>query len=144
MTDVQFRQTTDQSRSAHAWNEIQHVLQRFDNKDQQKEYGREAKKLPTRIIASGLGQALAFLDAKAKAKGDKPKQHLLRLHTGLASWTNERPISMSNPESLTESILNGDTDFLRRATDEALAYLQWLVRFADAHDLTDDEGATQA
>ena len=30
-----------------------------------------------------------------------------------------------------------DADFLRYATAESLAYLQWLVRWADALELTD-------
>ena len=36
-----------------------------------------------------------------------------------------------------EAIIHGDSDFLRRATDEALAYLAWLNRFAEAEGLTE-------
>ena len=40
---------------------------------------------------------------------------------------------------LLEQIVNGDSNFLRRATDETLAYLQWLNRFAEAEGLTEDQ-----
>jgi hypothetical protein len=34
--------------------------------------------------------------------------------------------------------VQGDCDFLRWKTAEALAYLQWLTRFAEAKGLTDN------
>jgi hypothetical protein len=38
-------------------------------------------------------------------------------------------------------VIHGDSDFLRFATAECLAYLQWLVRFTDAElrDVSDQE-----
>ena len=39
---------------------------------------------------------------------------------------------------LLERIVKGNSDFLRRATDEVLAYLVWLKRFAEAEGLTDE------
>jgi CRISPR-associated protein Cmr5 len=98
-----------------------------------KEYAREAKKLPARIITAGLGAALAFIVSKA----DK-KPNLQRLHHHLTEWViRQRPLSAKVPDSLLLSIVEGDAEFLRRATAEALAYLQWLVRFADAEGLTE-------
>jgi CRISPR-associated protein Cmr5 len=38
-----------------------------------------------------------------------------------------------------ERIVQGNSDFLRRATDEVLAYLLWLNRFAEAEGLTEGE-----
>jgi hypothetical protein len=37
------------------------------------------------------------------------------------------------PTELLDRITQGDSDFQRLATAECLAYLEWLVRFADAH-----------
>jgi CRISPR-associated protein Cmr5 len=133
--------TLDQRRAHHAWEAIisQAVREDKDGRRQYderaKEYAREARKLPVRIMASGLGQALAFILAKAKDK----KPNLRKLHDDLTDWViKQRPIEAENPDSLLESILEGDADFLRRATDEALAYLQWLIRFAEAEGLTED------
>ena len=88
-----------------------------------------AKRLPLRIMASGLGQALVFL----KAKGYAPQ--LLR---EIGDWVldkREKPGSTQPKpadDELIKRIINGDSDFLRRATDETIAYLQWLNRFAEA------------
>jgi len=133
--------TLDQRRAKHAWKKIISQAQdghdgerRYD--DKAREYAREAKKLPTRIMAAGLGQALAFILAKAKDK----KPNLKRLHEDLTDWViKERPMSAKKAHSLMESIIEGDSDFLRRATDEVLAYLLWLNRFAEAEGLTEGE-----
>jgi CRISPR-associated protein Cmr5 len=131
--------TLDQRRAKHAWEAVISLAIAPDEPrkygDDAKEYAREAKKLPTRIMSAGLGQALAFVLSKAKDK--KPK--LRRLHEDLTDWViAQRPLSAARrPSSLMESLLEGDADFLRRATDEALAYLLWLNRFAEAEGLTE-------
>jgi CRISPR-associated protein Cmr5 len=132
--------TLDQRRANHAWNAIISQATVKDGQrqydDKAKEYAREARKLPTRILSAGLGQALAFILAKAKDK----KPNLKRLHEDLTDWViRQRPMSAKKPNSLIESIIEGDSDFLRRATDEVLAYLVWLNRFAEAEGLTEGE-----
>lgn len=128
---VKSPQLLAQRRAKHAWDRIVEVTQ-FPTDRQKEEYAREAKKLPTRIMAAGLGQALAFLLAKAKGKSDKPKTHLKKLHDDLTAWLRERPLPLKKNESLLESLIQDGGDFARRATDEVLAYLQWLNRFAEA------------
>ncbi|HXG11851.1 MAG TPA: type III-B CRISPR module-associated protein Cmr5 [Gemmataceae bacterium] len=132
--------TLDQRRANHAWKAIISQATVKDGQrqydDKAKEYAREARKLPTRILSAGLGQALAFILAKAKDK----KPNLKRLHEDLTDWViRQRPMSAKKPNSLIESIIEGDSDFLRRATDEVLAYLLWLNRFAEAEGLTEGE-----
>jgi CRISPR-associated protein Cmr5 len=127
------RQTLDQRRASHAW----HVIQKAKNKEEShagqdpKKFGGQAKKLPTRIMAAGLGQALAFLKAKGYAPG---------LLAELNNWIEQRmPPAQGAPRDLLERIVKGDADFLRRATDEVLAYLVWLNRFAEAEGLTEGD-----
>lgn len=122
-------QTLDQQRAAHAWNEVQKVNNSKDDKVK-KEFGTQAKKLPTRILASGLGQALAFLFAKEYAPA---------LQSALSDWMlTRRKLNPGESDSrLLVRVIHGDADFQRYATAECLAYLQWLVRFADAQKLTD-------
>jgi len=128
-------QTLDQLRAKHAWTRIKKLMEAFKDSKDQEEYAGEAKKLPMRIMASGLGQALAFILAKAN-KGEKPKEHLIQLHNDLSDWViKNRGFKAAVPNSLLESVIQGDTDFLRLATDETLAYLQWLNRFAEAKGL---------
>ncbi len=124
-------QTLEQKRANHAWEKVC----AFSSAKEAEEYAQEAKKMPMRIMSAGLGHALAFILAKAKDKKPKLKQ----LHDDLTEWViKERPIHATHSDSLMESIISGDSDFLRRVTDEALAYLVWLNRFIEAKGLADD------
>jgi CRISPR-associated protein Cmr5 len=125
-------QSLDQRRASHAWDVVQRAIQKQESPRNQepKKFGGQAKKLPTRIMAAGLGQALAFLKAKDYAPG---------LLAELSAWIGTRmPPKQGEPTELLERIVKGDSDFLRRATDEVLAYLTWLNRFAEAEGLTDE------
>ena len=125
--------TLDQRRAKHAWNAVLRAKSgEGAHKDQNdKQFGRNAKKLPVRIVASGLGQSLAFLKAKGKAPG---------LVAELSDWIAVRiPTQTGESRDLLERVIHGKSDFLRRATDEVLAYLQWLTRFAEAEGLTEGD-----
>lgn len=127
------RQTLDQRRASHAWDVVQRAKakQGYHQNQDPKKFGGQAKKLPTRIMAAGLGQALAFLKAKGYAPG---------LLAELNDWIKVRmPPAQGVPQDLLERIIKGDSDFLRRATDEVLAYLVWLNRFAEAEGLTEGD-----
>ena len=142
MTTTTPRPTTDQRRAAHAWNAVESMIRDFGDK-QANEYARQAKQLPTRAITSGLGQALSFLLAKARVGTSDEKPHFKRLHDDLTQWViQQRPLSGAKSKtSLLESIIQGDAIFLRLATEEVIAYLQWLNRFAEAKGLkADNEG----
>ncbi len=123
--------TLEQRRAAHAWMVVQVAKSGKDAK----KFGGQAKKMPVRIMASGLGQALAFL----RAKGYAPL-----LLEALGDWVLDKrlnPMSTTSrpkDDALLKTILDKDSDFLRQATDEILAYLQWLNRFAEAEGLSDD------
>lgn len=135
ITESPSAQTLDQRRAAHAWEAIQQV-KRNPKKPEREEYAGEAKKLPIRIMTSGLGQALAFLLAKAKDK----KPNLRQLHEDLTDWAlRQRGLRGQSSDSLIRSVIQGDSDFLRQATDEVLAYLQWLNRFAEAEGVKSDQ-----
>lgn len=132
--------TLDQRRAQHAWSSIVRWSEpqpdgtrRYTK--QAKEYAGEAKKLPVRIVASGLGQALAFVLAKAAKQ-----EHLARLHEDLSDWVLRKRLALpDDPPRLMDSVLQGDAVFLRRATDEVIAYLGWLNRFAEAEGMTQGE-----
>lgn len=114
--------TPDQLRAKHAWE----VVERVKGSKDAKLFGGAARKLPVRIMASGLGQALAFL----KAKGKTPA-----LIDALNGWVLPK---QSVVKDLLEAIIKGNADELRVYTTETLAYLQWLNRFCEANNLTDD------
>lgn len=119
--------TLDQRRASDAWKVVQDVKAGNDEK-KKKEFGTQAKKLPMRIMAAGLGHALAFLEGKGYAES---------LRSALNEWARKRREPEQGEDArLFVRIIQKDADFQRWATAECLAYLRWLVRFADAEDLT--------
>jgi CRISPR-associated protein Cmr5 len=124
------RTTPDQKRAAHAWDVVASVKVNVKDGKKRKEFGTQVKKLPTRILTSGLGPALAFLEAKKYAPD---------LIKALDEWMAKQRPPGDDVKRLVVRIIHGDADFLRFATAECLAYLLWLVRFAEAEELT--EGA---
>jgi CRISPR-associated protein Cmr5 len=140
------QQTRDQQRAKRAYEVVADVLKQHPHRtvngkqvphEKAKEFGRQARKLPIRVVASGLGQALAFLKAKDYAP---------LLLAALSDWvftqlkwprpTGAKPAG----DPLLYAIIHEPSDFLRQATDEVLAYLLWLNRFCEANGLTDAEG----
>jgi len=122
------RRTIDQRRAEHAWDTVDLIAA---GPGAAKEVGH-ARKLPARILASGLGAALAFV----QAKGEAPT-----LVARLSNWvlSDETPVKaqapgtqQQGPPSLLAAVVYGDVSCLRLATTETLAYLVWLNRFAEA------------
>jgi CRISPR-associated protein Cmr5 len=134
------QQTRDQQRAKHAMQVVDSVVKKLPP-DKAKKFGGQARRMPSRIVASGLGQALVFLKAKA-GKADGPPPELL---VAIGDWVLNRPADGFNParglpadDALLKAVIDGSADDLRRLTDEALVYLQWLTRFCEANTLTDD------
>jgi len=132
-------QTLEQKRAAKAWCQVKAVP-----KDIQKDYRSLVRKMPAMIRINGLGQTLAFLLAQEKKAADVLYKHLEEWLIGneSASSTVEDPVirlykadlPWPSPakETLIERILASDSTVYRLATAEALAYLGWLKRFAEA------------
>lgn len=90
-------------------------------------YGRQARKIPAQIQTNGLGQTLAFLRSKGKGRHDREHQ---AVYDDISEWvTGQMGWSGSD---LLNKILESDSATYRRATTEAIAYLIWLKRFAEA------------
>ncbi len=101
------------------------------------------------IHTNGLGQALAFLAAKAGTKAggiDQENPHGV-LYTQLEQWltrtpepdgpfrapyTTSVPDENGQPTRLIYRIACGDSATYRQATAETLAFLNWLKSLADA------------
>ena len=132
--------TLDQRRARHAWEAVARVKAR-DAATLGSNYAREAKRLPVRILTAGLGHALAFLYAKASSQAESANTLLLR---DVADWVldkrrrSDSGADRPSADSLIDKIVKGDGSFLRITTEEVLAYLQWLTRFAEA-EFRDDK-----
>jgi CRISPR-associated protein Cmr5 len=113
--------TLEQERARNAWENIEAVVKQPDYRG---DYKSLVKRVPALILTNGLLQTLAFLESKPK------KPHFKILAQQLSKWVC-RQLNLSQG-NLSERLREGDSALLRLATQESLAYLQWLRRFAEA------------
>ena len=98
----------------------------------QNEYCSTVMKLSSLILTNGLGQTLAFLKSKGKGEKTKPQemvyQHLQEwlINIDVINWGSVKK------GELIERIMLIDSNKYRLVTTEALSFLNWLKRFADA------------
>lgn len=119
------RQTTEQKRAQFALSRVQdvkntqvHIAAR---------YRQQIMRLPAMILASGLGQTLAFL--KAKSDGGRKRNEHDVAYRHLDEWVR---LQLKLPGDLLEEVTRMDVSQYRVAQTEALAVLGWLKRFAEA------------
>jgi CRISPR-associated protein Cmr5 len=131
--------TLEQCRAKFALEKIQQLSQQ---KDKAKEAALYIRRLPAMTFGNGLGQALAFLLAKAEGKKDNPARHVYDI---VSDWLiRERKIYPENGTDLLESMMNNNRDKYMIAQEEAWALLDWLKKFADALLPTEEESETAA
>lgn len=124
--------TFEQKMAADALRKVKTLI----DKNYADKYASYAAGLPAAIIANGLGQAAATL--LAAAKGDKNDPHMI-LFEHLEHWLcredKQAPYftPAGQPKELMNKIVNNDRDTYMRAQAEALAWLQWLKKFAEAY-----------
>lgn len=111
--------TIEQERAERAWKVIEVVKTLTDEKTKKK-YRSYVRSASTLILTNGLAQTLAFW----KAKEEEAYQRLLRDLSEL--------VLESSTDLLTKSINLSSVDEYIKDTEEALAYLVWLKRFAEA------------
>ena len=121
------RRTLEQDRAKGAWK----VVQAAKKKPDSEKYGQLAKKGTTDILTSGLGQTLAFWKAKGKS-------HHLALFEDVSAWVIERMKIKADQGLLVWVINEANSVTYRQARVEALAFLAWVKRFAEA-ELTKEE-----
>ncbi|MBN1813841.1 MAG: type III-B CRISPR module-associated protein Cmr5 [Anaerolineae bacterium] len=114
------QQTQEQRRAAQAWQDVENDVDRGCAT----EYKALASSAPADIQTSGLGQTLAFWHAKAKAK---PEHEALYRH--VSNWVMHE---LGEDGDLLNWITQADSRRYRHAMVEALAFLGWLKRFAQA------------
>ena len=112
-----------------------------------RKYGSYVKKIHTMILSNGLGQTLAFIVSKRK-KDKKEKERILKagsvenpknaydliykqLTEYLKSNTTARIQMPADKTELLEWVISCATQEYRWITQEVLAFLNWLKRFAE-------------
>ncbi len=127
-------QTLAQRRAAHALRCVEEHAQRNRNQNQP-DYGNYVsyvETLPATILMNGLGQAAATLISKAE--GDLRKPHGL-LYADLQSWLcgTDEAAPYRGAGNLMQAITCGNETAYLHAQAEALAWLVWLKKFANAY-----------
>ena len=127
--------TSQSQRAKWAWDEVARVLDGDD------EYLTEARKLPARLLSSGLGQTLAYLYAKGKPKdGEKVQgKGTTRLFTQLAGRIRELEREPTKGRSAMDIIVGLDPIRYRFLSRELLECAEWIKRFADGRLGSKDE-----
>lgn len=118
--------TKEQERAKKAWELVSTVQANVID-----DYASLAKSAPVRILTNGLGQTLAFFISKKKSK----EYSLLYNH--LNEWLSDSDNVVWTPnedidDTLIERVINEKSQGYRMATEEALAFLAWVKRFATA------------
>ncbi len=111
-------------------------------KDRPADYGNYVgyvKAFPANIRNLGLGQSLAFLLSKAAGEKKPPANHVLATPHGLlyahvTSWLAKRSIFLGDisPANFMTRLVEGNQSEYLHAQIEAMAYLEWLKKFAVA------------
>lgn len=117
------RRSLDQQRAAQAARDVRAARDTAKSG----EYRRLVESLPAMVLANGLGQACAYLLARAEGKQGTPEA---LLYEQLQSWLRGRVHGLDG--SLVDALANADVATYQRGQVEALAYVQWLKRFAQA------------
>lgn len=90
-------------------------------------YGSLARKLPSLILANGLGQTLAFLKSKGYEGGQRdPGKAEGLLYDQVSEYV------LGKGQDLLTKVMNESSFEYRRHTTEVLAFAGWLKRFAEA------------
>ncbi len=119
--------TIEQARARHALVRVRRAVEANAGK-----YSSYVKQLPASILMSGLGQAAATLLAAARGKEEDAHRTLYRdLEAWLCTECPDAPYQ--GQPSLIDAIAKGDQAAYVRAQAEALRWLEWLKKFAQAY-----------
>jgi CRISPR-associated protein Cmr5 len=123
-------QTLQQERAKHALDKVQSWVKLNDGA----KLKARTSELPFMVHANGLGQAAAFF----KSKKNKDGYDVVLL--ALQSWLAEPNRPFAGKTDLMQAIVDTDLSTYRLAQAEAMAYMDWVKKFASAYLDTDKKG----
>jgi CRISPR-associated protein Cmr5 len=131
------QQQLEQKRAKAAWDDVQGAKA----KGYAKEYRQLARGAAADIQINGLGQTLSFWMSKIK-KSEPPAAHSA-IYQNVSAWVTTQVGSGASDLMAWIIAPATTTDDYRRATAEAMAFLSWLKRFAEA-EIADDKTKPEA
>lgn len=121
--------TLEQQRAAHALTQVNEV--KSESAKLAADYKSYVESISATIVMNGLGQACATQLAQAKGKTRKEDAHRC-LFDHLENWICDPRSQTRLTKPLMESLVKSDQSTYCHAQAEALAYLTWLKKFAQA------------
>lgn len=126
--------TLDQERAADALTHVRALQQenRYGN------YRSYVERLPAQIVMNGLGQAMAMVRSRAPDRANGVRTEDERAYwlvfNQLQTWLcrDHESAPYRGARDLLAAVVERDQDAYVRAHAEALAYLEWLKKFARA------------
>ncbi len=112
--------TLEQKRAEFAYGKVKSVK----GKNFEGDYARYVKNAPALILTNGLGNTLAFYRAKKS-------EAYIELYRHIEEWLKKQEYCDEN-QDLLEWISNTDSLLVFQATQEVLALLNWMTKFAKA------------
>ncbi len=137
----------EKGRAHFAYKCVENVISEL-SKEELSNYRAYAEKIPVMILTNGLGQTLAFIKAKMNNKEEgssstKKGSAYKILYEQITEYLkSEIPahIRMDEEEDLVEWVVSCDVKKYRFITQEILAFMNWLKRFAQGM-IEEGEGA---
>jgi len=122
--------TMEQKRALFAYQKVQEIDRKTGDQDK-KEYRSKIQKFPAMVQSCGLIQSIAFYEAKGGKDGEI--SHILKEWFDNSDLGFPWPANFQhNQPQLGNALAQLDTELYRMATREALAFLTWLKRAAEA------------
>lgn len=123
-------QTLQQERARHALNVVEGWKKDAPSDDHKKKLKARTSELPFMIHANGLGQAAAFFKSK-DVKNDKERYG--EVFKALQSWLTQSNRPFAGKSDLMRAVVEADLATYRLAQAEAMAYMDWVKKFASAY-----------
>ena len=121
----------EKGRAEFAYRCVEKAIEIFSsNPKKLKEYKSYTRKIPTMILSNGLGQTLAFVKAKSE-NGNAYDLIYKQLIEYMKSEHTARIKMPHEKNELLEWVISCDSSIYRYITQEILAFLSWLKRFAE-------------
>ncbi|MCS7181303.1 MAG: type III-B CRISPR module-associated protein Cmr5 [bacterium] len=122
----------ERGRAEFAYDKVKEVVETLkDKKEELSKYRSYTRKIPQMIISNGLGQTLAFIFSK-KETGNAYDLIYTHLIEYLKKSKSTARIKMpENKNDLTKWVISLDSYQYRYVTEEILAFLNWLKKFAE-------------
>ena len=125
------KQTIAQQRAKFALAEIKELQGKL-NADEKKEFSAYASGLAAMIHSNGLGQTLAFYQAKGNAKDNAKAKSHQAIYQLLSKWlTQETQIYQGKKDALEAMTESSMADY-QLAQAETLELISWVKKFAKA------------